>query len=72
MADDPKTSPSEAKAAFEEAAQEKPRGVVGEFIDFLLTSKKWWLTPIILVLLLVGALLLLSTTAAGPLIYTIF
>ena len=66
-------APSESgKAAFEQAAQEKTRGVVGEFIDFLMTSKKWWLTPIIVVLLLVGALVLLSSTAAAPFIYTLF
>ncbi|TVQ83530.1 MAG: hypothetical protein EA380_00030, partial [Phycisphaeraceae bacterium] len=61
------THPStETKSAFEQAAKQKSRGVVGEFIDFLKTSKKWWLTPIILVLLLVGGLVLLSGTAAAP------
>lgn len=62
----------DTKSAFEQGANQKPRGVVGEFIDFLKTSKKWWLTPIILVLLLVGAIVLLSGTAAAPFIYTLF
>lgn len=62
----------DSESAFEQAAKQKSRGVVSEFIDFLKTSKKWWLTPIILVLLLVGAIVLLSGTAAAPFIYTLF
>ncbi len=65
-------TPDSGRSAFEQAAGEKSRGVVGEFVDFLLTSKKWWLTPIIVVLLMVGALVLLSSTAAAPFIYTLF
>lgn len=61
-----------AKVRFEDAAKQQSRGIVGEFFDFLMTSKKWWLTPIIVVLLLVGALVLLSSTAAAPFIYTLF
>lgn len=72
MSDATNAQSSESKATFEKAAQEQSRGVVGEFVDFLKTSKKWWLTPIIVVLLLVGALVLLSGTAAAPFIYTLF
>jgi hypothetical protein len=48
----------------------KPRGALGELVDFLRHNKKWWLTPIVLMLLLVGALVILSGTAAAPFIYT--
>lgn len=71
MTDEPR-KPQHAKDAFTQAADQESRGVVGEFFDFLMTSKKWWLTPIIVVLLLIGALVLLSTTAAAPFIYTLF
>lgn len=64
---------ADTKATFEEAARAKSRGIVGEFFDFLLTSKKWWLTPIIVFLLLIGALVLLSSSGAvAPFIYTLF
>jgi hypothetical protein len=53
-------------------ASQAQRGIVGEFVDFLLHNKKWWLTPIILVLLLVGLLLVLGGTGAAPFIYTLF
>lgn len=57
---------------FEQQAQEATPGLIAEFIDFLIHSKKWWLTPIIVVLLLIGALIILSGTAAAPFIYTLF
>jgi len=53
-------------------ASQAQRGILGEFVDFLLHNKKWWLTPIILVLLLVGLLLVLGGTGAAPFIYTLF
>ena len=56
----------------DERARQAQRGIVGEFVDFLLHNKKWWLAPIILVLLLVGLLLVLGGTGAAPFIYTLF
>ena len=56
----------------DEQARQTQRGIVGEFVDFLLHNKKWWLAPIILVLLLVGLLLVLGGTGAAPFIYTLF
>ena len=56
----------------ERQANQTHRGIVGEFVEFLLHNKKWWLTPIILVLLLVGLLLVLGGTGAAPFIYTLF
>ena len=65
---EPRLSGSE----FARQADQRPPGVVAEFVDFLLHNKKWWLTPIVLVLLLVGGLILMSGTAAAPFIYTLF
>jgi hypothetical protein len=57
---------------FARRANERPPGLVREFIDFLRFNKKWWLTPIVVVLLLVGLLVILGGTAAAPFIYTLF
>ena len=57
---------------FEREASTPQRGIVREFLDFLMHNKKWWLTPIILVLLLVTVLIVLSGSAAAPFIYTLF
>ena len=57
----------------ERAAAEQSRPtLVGEFWQFLTTSKKWWLLPILVILLLAGLLVVLSGTAAAPYIYTLF
>jgi hypothetical protein len=58
--------------AFEREAQEKSKGLVREYVDFLLHNKKWWLIPIIIALLLVGILIVLGSSAAAPFIYTLF
>jgi hypothetical protein len=51
----------------------KPRGLIGEFWDFLKHRKKWWLAPIIVVMVLVGSLLVFAQgSALAPFIYTIF
>ncbi len=54
------------------AKQGGNRGLLTEFVNFLLHNKKWWLTPIILALLLVGLLVILGGSAASPFIYTLF
>jgi hypothetical protein len=60
-------------AEFENARQnEQTKGLIGEFMYFLRTSKKWWLLPILVVLLAFGLLVFLSGTAAAPFIYTLF
>ena len=62
----------EQPKSFLEAAREKPRGPVGEFVHFLRHNKKWWLTPIIVLLLLAGLLVVLGGTGAAPFIYSLF
>jgi hypothetical protein len=54
------------------AHQQRERGLIGEFWDFLRYNKKWWLFPIFIVLILLGLLTLLSGTALAPFIYTLF
>ncbi len=57
---------------FQRQAETPSPGIVAEFLEFLLQSKKWWLIPIIVVLLLTGLLVILGATGAGPFIYTTF
>ena len=57
---------------FQRQAEEKPPGLISEFIDFVLHNKKWWLIPIVVVLLGLGLLLLLGGTPLAPFIYTLF
>ena len=57
---------------FARQAEEKPPGLIAEFVDFLIHNKKWWLTPIILVLLLLGLVAILSSGPAAPFIYQFY
>jgi hypothetical protein len=63
---------SEKEAAFIEHADTLRKGIVGEFLDFLLHNKKWWLAPIMICLLLLGALVLLGGSSVAPFIYALF
>jgi len=60
------------KNDFEKASQEKPAGIVREFLQFLAENKKWWLLPFLIMLLLFGILVLFSGTGLAPFIYTLF
>jgi hypothetical protein len=66
------TAQQQQAQEFERQASQSQRGIVAEFVDFLLHSKKWWLTPIVVVLLMIGLLLVLGGTGAAPFIYTLF
>lgn len=59
-------------AEFQKAAQEKPPGVVAEFLDFLVHNKKWWLAPIVIILILISVFVLLTHSAVAPFIYVLF
>ena len=60
------------KSAFEDAANEKRMGIVGEFVGFLRDNMKLWLIPILLVMGVLGALVVLAGSGAAPFIYTLF
>lgn len=57
---------------FERNANVQSKGMVREFVLFLMHNKKWWLIPIVIVLLLLGVLVVLGGTAIAPFIYTLF
>jgi hypothetical protein len=57
---------------FERQAEEAPSGLIEEFVDFLLHSKRWWLLPIIVVLLLMSALIWISGTSLGSFLYRLY
>jgi hypothetical protein len=57
---------------FLQAAQDKERGLVSEFVMFMAENKMWWLTPILIVFGLLGVLLVLGATGVAPFIYTLF
>ena len=67
-----RTLPAQQAQDFAAQAEEKPPGLIAEFVDYLLHNKKWWLTPIILVLLILGLIIYLGGTVAAPFIYPIF
>ncbi len=49
-----------------------PRGIVAEFVDFLVHEKAWWMTPIVLVLVAMVAFILIAEAAPVlPFIYTL-
>lgn len=57
---------------FLQAATEKERGIVAEFVAFMAENKMWWMTPILIVFGLLGVLLILGATGVAPFIYTLF
>ncbi len=71
-ADDDRDAERQAAEDFASGAEQPDSGIVREFWDFLMCSKKWWLLPIIISLLVLGVLVMLSSSAAAPFIYTLF
>ena len=48
------------------------KGLLAEFIDFIVHNKAWWMTPIILVLILmVGFIIFLDSSPILPFISTV-
>lgn len=68
MSDTSQNDPNE----FEQAGEEEPLSLIGEFSLFIRENKAWWMVPIVLVLGLVGLFVILSSTGAAPFIYTLF
>ena len=56
---------------FEKASQEKPVGIVREFLQFWAENKKWWLLPIVVVLVLCS-LMAVAAMSYAPFLYTLF
>ncbi|MBK8099196.1 MAG: hypothetical protein IPK26_18970 [Planctomycetes bacterium] len=54
---------------FLDAAQQKDRGLIGEFVGFMAENKAWWMAPILIVLGLLGVLLLAGASGIGPFVY---
>lgn len=49
------------------------KGLLGEFLDFIVHNKAWWMTPIILVLLImVGFIIFFDSSPLIPFIYAVF
>jgi hypothetical protein len=72
MSETEKPVPAARENEFQQQAEQKPVGILWEFVDFLRYNKAWWLTPIIIVLLLVGGVMFLAGSGAGAFIYTLF
>lgn len=65
-------SDDKPEQSFEEATQERQRGIISEFIGFMRDNAKWWLIPFLIVFGLLGVLLIFSASGAAPFIYTLF
>ncbi len=70
--DEREARPESAPHAFERAATRKPRGLLGEYADYLWSERKWWLAPVIFVLLLASGFVVLGGSGLAPFIYAIF
>jgi hypothetical protein len=57
---------------FLEQSRRPRKGILSEFVGFLLSNKRYWLLPIVLVMILFTVLMLTSTTGVAPFIYTLF
>ena len=65
-------SNTDAKAAFQRAAEGPRTTLISEFTYFLREHKKWWLLPILIAFGVLGLLAALSGSGAAPFIYTVF
>ena len=64
------TDPSPAPDT--DAIPHEGRGIVSEFVGFILYNKAWWMTPIIIVLaLMVGFILFVEGSPVLPFIYAL-
>jgi len=65
-----KPAPSQRKEDFLQAAAQKERGIVAEFIDFMGENKVWWMAPILIVFAVLAVLLVLGASGIGPFVYS--
>ena len=68
---DPGAPRKDDKDEFLQAAGERERGLIAEFVAFMAENKMWWLAPILIVFGLLGILLILGATGLAPFIYTL-
>jgi len=48
------------------------KGLIGEFLDFIVHNKAWWMTPIVIVLILmVSFIVFIDSSPILPFIYTV-
>ncbi len=69
---DIKHGSSTGRDRFEEQAEARSGGAMGDVWYFFRHSKKWWLAPIVIVIVLFGLLVVLGGSGAAPFIYTLF
>lgn len=60
------------KRSIDEIENQRSRGILREFWDFVRENKKYWLLPLVFTLLLLGSLILVAGSSAAPFIYTLF
>ena len=58
--------------SIDEIENQRSRGILREFWDFVRENKKYWLLPLVFTLLLLGSLILFFFFSASTLIYTLF
>jgi len=58
--------------SIDEIEDQRSRGILREFWDFVRENKKYWLLPLVFTLLLLGSLILFAGSSAAPSIYTLF
>ena len=63
---------TEKESALAELAEGREAGIVREYLDFLIHTRKWWLLPIVVLLALAAGLVVLAGTGAAPFIYALF
>lgn len=65
-------TPAANEASTADAIPQESRGLVSEFVGFILYNKAWWMTPILLVLaLMVGFILFVEGSPVLPFIYAL-
>ncbi|MCB9764889.1 MAG: hypothetical protein H6739_34250 [Alphaproteobacteria bacterium] len=64
---------ADGSASVSTPALPEQRGLLREFMDFIIHEKAWWMTPIIIVLVaMVAFILYAEASPVLPFIYTVF
>ena len=58
--------------SIDEIENQRSRGILREFWDFVRDNKKYWLLPLVFTLLLLGSLILFVGSSIASFIYTLF